>query len=78
MALSGSLKSPTYNQRRIALAPLADAMVWLGIASGAVVFSEPAPVDMFWIALVFSTYTIPPIAPVSLPLVSCSCVAIGM
>lgn len=51
MAIS-SVPAARHDWGRIAVAPLAHAMVWLGIASGAVVFSEPAPVDMFWMALI--------------------------
>lgn len=52
--LALSLRSPApLAIRRSAAHGLALALVWLTVASGAVVFSEPAPVDMLTMGLVF-------------------------
>lgn len=41
------------NQRKGAVHRIALAFVWLAVASGAIVLSEPAPIDMLMMALIF-------------------------
>ena len=52
LALSLHRSVPPLALRRSAVHKLALALVWLTIASGAVVFSEPAPIDVLTIGLV--------------------------